>query len=72
MGERELDHDDPDRLLRTREAAEFLNFEPRTLRDWRGARIGPPYVKIPGGVRYRRRDLIAWSEKLRRGFEPLK
>lgn len=56
-----------DRLITETEAAEFLNFSISTLRNWRVAGQGPEFIKISQRtVRYRRRELNAWSERLRR------
>lgn len=33
---------------------------PKTLQNWRHARKGPPYIKIGGLVRYRRKDFEAF------------
>lgn len=54
---------DPDALMSEVEAADFLKMSARTLQDWRSKKRGPPFVKAGRAVRYRRRDLIAWSEK---------
>jgi predicted DNA-binding transcriptional regulator AlpA len=54
---------DPDALMTEVEAADFLKMSERTLQDWRSQKRGPPFVKAGRAVRYRRRDLIAWSEK---------
>jgi hypothetical protein len=40
-------------------AAEW-DLNPATLRNWRSQRIGPPYVKINGAIRYSRRACMAW------------
>lgn len=49
------------RLLREREAAEYLGFSPRSLQNWRLRGGGPRYIKIsPRAVRYREEDLLAW------------
>jgi len=56
-----------DRLITETEAAEFLNFSISTLRNWRVTGLGPDFIKISQRtVRYRRRELNAWSERLRR------
>lgn len=56
-----------DRLITETEAAEFLNFSISTLRNWRVAGQGPEFIKISQRtVRYRRRELNAWSERLKR------
>lgn len=55
-------HQDPDALLREREAAAFLGFSQRALQAWRLDGTGPRYVRISSrAVRYRRRDLLGWS-----------
>ena len=48
-----------DRLLRTREAAEFLAVAVDTLKFWRCRlhRSGPPFIRVGGHVRYRLRHL---------------
>lgn len=57
--------DDLDCLLTETEAAEILNFSISTLRNWRSQGRGPEFLKISQRtVRYRRRELNAWSEKL--------
>ena len=54
---------DPDALATEREAADFLGVTTRALQKWRGTGSGPKFVRISSRcVRYRRRDLIAWSE----------
>ena len=55
---------DPDVLLRETEAASFLGFTPRALQAWRQRGEGPLFVRISArAIRYRRRDLISWSEE---------
>ncbi len=55
---------DPDRLFRTREAAEFLGVSEHTLHQMRFYKKGIPYIKIGSkSVRYRKRDLIEYIEK---------
>lgn len=57
------DPDHLDRLIHEIEAADYLTVSERTLQKWRVTGGGPVYVKISGRmIRYRRRDLIAWSE----------
>jgi predicted DNA-binding transcriptional regulator AlpA len=56
-----------DRLLSEKEAAEFLHYSQRALQNWRVRGGGPSFVKVSSrSVRYRRRDLIAWSRGLLR------
>lgn len=52
-----------DRLINEQEAADFLSHSVRTLQGWRVRGGGPHFAKISGkSIRYRRRDLIAWTE----------
>jgi len=59
---------DPDylnRLINEREAAAFLGYSVRALQNWRFRGGGPDFVKVSRrSVRYRRRDLIAWADRL--------
>lgn len=51
-------------LMTEREAADFLGFAVRTLQAWRIRGGGPRFVRHrTRAVRYRRKDLIAWSEE---------
>ncbi|WP_417487728.1 helix-turn-helix transcriptional regulator [Maricaulis sp.] len=55
---------DPNALLDESVAAGFLSISPRTLRNWRTRGNGPKFVKISARcIRYRMRDLLAWSDK---------
>lgn len=42
------------------EVAEHLRKNPKTLRNWRCARTGPPYLKVGGTVLYRWKDVERW------------
>lgn len=53
-------------LLKEAEVAKQLNLEISTLRRWRWAGKGPPFVKLHSAVRYRVEDLAAFVEKGRR------
>lgn len=54
-----------DRLVNEKEAAEFLGYTVRALQNWRIRGGGPKFVKVSArSVRYRFRDLLAWSESL--------
>jgi predicted DNA-binding transcriptional regulator AlpA len=58
-----LDPDYLDRLITERDAADFLGYTMRALQNWRLRGGGPSFVKVSArSIRYRRRDLIAWSE----------
>lgn len=65
--QRQHDLDYLDRLIAEREAALFLGYTIRALQNWRVRGGGPKFVRVSSrSIRYRRRDLIAWSEsKLR-------
>lgn len=57
------DPDHLDRLLNERDAADFLGYSMRALQNWRVRGGGPVFVKVSSrSIRYRRRDLIAWTE----------
>jgi len=50
-----------EKLLTSRETAEFLGLPESTLSQWRSQRRGPPYIKLESRlVRYRRSDLEAY------------
>lgn len=50
-------------LMTTAEAAAYLNFPEKTVKDWRRRGIGPAYIKINGAqVRYRLRALDEWID----------
>lgn len=48
------------KLLNTHQAAQILNESEGTLRYWRCAGKGPPYIKFSGRVRYDEADVIAY------------
>lgn len=47
-------------LIKSDVLAADWGLSPRTLNNWRSRRIGPPYVKINGAVRYSRRACSEW------------
>ena len=52
-----------DRLLTSREFAEFARLNRDTPAVWRCRGEGPPYCKFNGRiVRYRMRDVLAWMD----------
>lgn len=53
-------HSAPDDLVRTEVIADEWDLNRRTLENWRSRRVGPPYVKINGAVRYSRRACAEW------------
>lgn len=50
-----------EKLLNTKELAEYLKVSTGTVENWRIAGTGPEYIKA-GGVRYRQSDIEAWLE----------
>ncbi len=57
------EQDHLDRLIDEQQAAMFLGYSIRALQNWRVRGGGPRFVKVSArSVRYRRKDLIAWSE----------
>lgn len=59
-----LDPDHLDRLIPEAEAADFLGYSVRALQNWRLRGGGPVFVRVScRSIRYRRRDLIAWTEQ---------
>lgn len=47
-------------------AADFLCQSVRTIQKWRVTGYGPEFYKSGRSIRYRRRDLLAWSNARRR------
>lgn len=56
-----------DQLLNEQQAAALLGYSPRALQGWRFKGGGPRFVKVSRrSIRYRRRDLLLWTESLLR------
>ncbi len=54
---------DLDALIGEMMAARFLGVSARALQKWRHEGNGPKFVRVSSRcIRYRRRDLIEWSE----------
>ncbi|MEH6476823.1 MAG: helix-turn-helix domain-containing protein [Sneathiella sp.] len=52
-----------DCMINETEAAKFVGYTVRALQNWRVRGGGPSFVKnSKRGIRYRRRELIAWAE----------
>ena len=51
-----------ERLYTTIELAQHLETNPGTLANWRTTGIGPRFVKVGTGVRYREVDIADWLE----------
>jgi predicted DNA-binding transcriptional regulator AlpA len=52
-----------DRLVKEREAANFLGYTVRALQNWRVRGGGPKFVKVSSrSVRYRMSDLSEWVD----------
>lgn len=44
------------------EAGKRLGLSPRTLANLRSRRMGPPYLRVVGHIRYRVSDLAEWLD----------
>lgn len=52
-----------DCLIDERQAAVFLGYTIRALQNWRVRGGGPKFIRVSArSIRYRRRDLIDWTE----------
>ncbi|MGC2853841.1 helix-turn-helix domain-containing protein [Novispirillum sp. DQ9] len=51
-------------LLTPKEVASILRVSEKTLKNWRSLRLGPPFIKVGGVVRYRRRSVDRWLEQI--------
>lgn len=51
-----------DKLLTSKEVAEYLGVHPQTMDRWASKGTGPSYYKIEGARRYPEAELIAWLE----------
>jgi hypothetical protein len=49
-----------DEYMTPTELAALLKRPGSTLAKWRQRQVGPPHVKVVGGIRYRRSDVEAW------------
>jgi hypothetical protein len=49
-------------ILTPEEAAAFIGFAVRTLKNWRRLEQGPPWFAVHGKPRYLVKDLEAWVE----------
>ena len=52
-----------EQLLTEKQAADFLNISPETLKKTRLKKAGPDYVKVGRCIRYRMSALIAYLER---------
>jgi excisionase family DNA binding protein len=60
-----------DQLLRADQVAEYLQISVTTLAVWRSTRrVGLPYCKVGGRVRYRRSDVDAYLDSQMRTPPP--
>lgn len=50
------------RWLKPEEVAEDIKVNVKTLANWRSAKIGPPYAKINGVVRYDGEKYSQWLD----------
>ncbi|MFL0409674.1 helix-turn-helix transcriptional regulator [Microbacterium paludicola] len=50
-------------LMNTKDIAKRFGLKHRTLEDWRQRRVGPPYLKLGGAVRYDPVQVAAWLKQ---------
>lgn len=55
-----------DKLLSTKELAEYLGISEWTIAHYRTYGTGPEYLKLGNYVRYKVSDIEAWLEKKKR------
>ena len=55
-----------DGLIDEAKAADFLCQSVRTIQKWRVTGFGPKFCKSGRSIRYRRRDLMDWTNARRR------
>ncbi len=59
--------EDSDCLMKEDIAADFFDVTKRAMQNWRCSGKGPKFVRISSRcIRYRKRDLCEWAEKLLR------
>ena len=50
--------------MTTAEVAELFKVKPLTVRRWRQAKSGPPYLKLGHAtIRYERAKVLEWAER---------
>ena len=52
-------------LLTDVEVSKLTGLGRTTLQQWRIRKMGPPYIKLGGVVRYRREDIDLWLDRSR-------
>lgn len=53
------------KLINEREAGAYVGKPGKTLANWRSQRIGPPYIRVGGSIRYSTDDLDAYLAERR-------
>ena len=54
--------EESDEVLNRDETAALLKMAPSTLAGMASRRVGPPFARIGGSVRYLRKDVMKWVE----------
>jgi DNA-binding transcriptional MerR regulator len=54
------------RLLTTKSLAEMISVPEGTVRYWRNAGLGPPWIKLEGSIRYAEEDVLEYINRNRR------
>lgn len=64
MTENKVIEIDPERLMTSKEVAEFLQVPVSTIHQWRYRNTGPKGFRVGKHVRFKRSDVEAWIEEL--------
>lgn len=51
--------------MKETEVAEALDVSPSTVKSWRYRRLGPPFYRMHGAIRYNRAEVTAWHARTR-------
>lgn len=57
-------------LVKKEVLAHEWGLAPKTLDNWRSRRVGPPFVKLNGAVRYSRQACARWLREQQAGGTP--
>jgi hypothetical protein len=52
--------------INEREVGRLTGRSHRTVQAWRNTRVGPPYHKVEGTIRYNKAEVLAWWNAGRR------
>ena len=60
-----MHNDGNSEIMTEADVAELMQVTVRTVQGWRYNKIGPPYTKIGGTIRYRRSQILEWMSDQR-------